>query len=271
MRTFSKIRGDIYSHNFQCYGNLINFKSPYTLVKAIYYIETASLFLFLTQSIIRSPNFITVLYAITGVVGAFLLNSEQNTFFYLGIFMVFTKGTFDWADGPLARSLNKTSFFGHALDIYGAHVCDAAFRVAFVYYTLGYYPDLTFLFPVIAFILLITKFNLFSDFLYYKNNTDSTLDNGKKVRSNEFEEDLKDPKNIKGIAKWYYGYQSFLDARARSIDFLLLVLIVDTMFDYNLSKLLLTLSVLIILRAIVMYAAGVYLAFKVYKGGSTNG
>ena len=271
MEKYNKIRKTMYSVQLTRWAHLINIKSPYTLIKAVYYMETASLFLFITQKIIKSPNFITFLYALTGVMGAFLLNSSQETLFYIGIFMVFTKGTFDWADGPLARRLNKTSFLGHSLDTYGAHVIDSAFRVTFVYYTLGYYPDLMFLFPVIAFILLITKFNLFSDFLYYKNSAENPLDKGKKVRSNEFEEDLKDPKKIKGIAKWYYGYQSFLDARARSIDFLLLVLIVDTMFDYNLSKLLLTLSVLIILRAIVMYAAGVYLAFKVYKGGSANG
>jgi hypothetical protein len=270
MRNFMAIRDEIYHHNLSEDGDLINFKSPYTLIKAVYYIETASIFLFITQAFIRSPNFITMLYVIAGVVGAFLLNSEQSSLFNLGIFLVFTKGTFDWADGPLARHLNKTSFLGHSFDIYGAHVIDCAFRVTFVYYTLEYYPDLMFLFPVIAFILLITKFNLFSDFLYYKNNIDNTSDNGKKVRSNEFEEGLKDPKNIKGFTKLYYSYQSILDARARSIDFLLLILLIDNIYDYNISKLLLSLSVLIILRGIVMYAAGVYLAFKVYKG-SSNG
>ena len=270
MIKFQEIRLEMYDVQLRRWGELLNIRSPYSLIKAVYYIETASLFLFATQKIIKSPNFITFLYAITGVIGSFLLCSVENALFYTGVFMVFTKGTFDWADGPLARRLNKTSFLGHSFDTYGAHVIDSAFRVTFVYYTLGYYPDLMFLFPVIAFILLITKFNLFSDFLYYKNNTDSTLDNGKKIRSNEFEEVIKDPKKIKGIAKLYYSYQSILDARARSIDFLLLILLVDNMFDYNISKLLLSLSVLIILRGIVMYAAGVYLAFKVYKG-SANG
>jgi len=263
MRTFSKIRGDIYSHNFQCYGNLINFKSPYTLVKAIYYIETASLFLFLTQSIIRSPNFITVLYAITGVVGAFLLNSEQNTFFYLGIFMVFTKGTFDWADGPLARRLNKTSFIGGALDSYGAHVSDVAFRVAFVYYTLGYFPELMFLFPVLSFILVVTDFRLYSDSQYLKVTLDT---NKNKIRDGAYEDDVRSGNNSdNNLKKWYLRYVSFLDDRARSIDSLLLILMMDFIFDYDLSTLLLAASVFIILRAIVMYVAGVYFVFKVYK------
>jgi hypothetical protein len=47
---------------------------------------------------------------------------------------------------------------------------------------------------------------------------------------------------------------------------LLLILMMDFIFDYDLSTLLLAMSVFIILRAIVMYIAGVYFVFKVYKG-----
>ena len=117
---FFSIRSDIYKYNFSLHGGLINHKSPYLLIKSIYYFETASLFLCVTLNIIKSSRYITLLYLLTGVIGAFLLNSSHDTIFYLGVFMVFTKGTFDWADGPLARRLNKTSFLGHVLDCYGA-------------------------------------------------------------------------------------------------------------------------------------------------------
>ena len=100
MEKYNKIRKTMYSVQLTRWAHLINIKSPYTLIKAIYYMETASLFLFITQKIIKSPNFITFLYALTGVIGSFLLLSSQETMFYIGIFMVFTKGTFDWADGP---------------------------------------------------------------------------------------------------------------------------------------------------------------------------
>ena len=265
MEKYNKVRKTMYSTQLKRWSHFINIKSPYTLVKSIYYMETASLFLFLTQKIIKSPNFITFLYAITGVMGAFLLLNPQDELFYIGIFMVFTKGTFDWADGSLARRLNKTSFLGFALDEYGAYLSDAAFRVAFIYYTLGYFPELMYLFPIIAFILLITKFSLFSDYMYYKNVAYNPLEKYKKVINNEFEEVIKDSKEATGVANWYHRYASFLDARARSVDFLLLILIIDRVFDYNLSELLLILSALIVLRALVMYAAGIYSAFKVYK------
>lgn len=263
---FSLIRADIYKHNLSEFGDsFINLRSPYTLIKSIYYIETASLFLFVTQKIIKSPNFITFLYALTGVMGSFLFLSDQEMVFYTGIFMVFTKATFDWADGPLARRLNKTSFLGHALDEYGAYVSDTAFRVSFIYYTLGYFSELMYLFPIIAYILLITRFGLFSDYIYYKNKTEGQSEKDKKVRNKDLEEELKDSENIKGITKWYYRYVSFLDARARSIDSLLLILLIDRVFDYNLSELLLILSMLLVLRAVVIYIASMYSSFKVYK------
>jgi phosphatidylglycerophosphate synthase len=272
MVNFFSIRKDIYKHNLSQQGdNLINVKYPYSSIKGIYYMETASIFLFLTQKIIKSPNLITFFYILTGVVGAFFIGfSPPNFIFYLGLFMVFTKGTFDWADGALARRLNKTSFLGHALDVYGASTCDAAFRVAFVFYTINYYPKYMSLFPVIVFVLLIIKFHLFSDVLYFRNKTKNHLENNKIIRNNNFQKDLENSKKFKGIDKLYYRYVSFLDERARSIDFLILILLVDKIFVYDLSLLLLILSILIILREIVMHVAGIYLTFKTYKR-SSNG
>jgi len=255
----------MYDVQLRRWSDLINIRSPYTLIKSVYYMETATFFLFVTQKIIKSPNFVTLLYALTGVIGAFLLNSPQEVLFYIGLFMVFTKGTFDWADGPLARRLDKTSFLGYAFDEYGAYVSDAAFRLAFIYYTLQYFPELMYLFPIIAFTLLITKFSFFVDYLYFKKIIDNPLENNDKSRNKEFEKAVKDPKEAPFLVKWYHRYVSFLDARARSIDFLLLILIIDSSYDDDLSELLLALSLFLILRAIVMYLASIYSALKVYK------
>jgi phosphatidylglycerophosphate synthase len=266
MANFFSIRKDIYKHNLSLQGdNLINIKYPYSSIKGIYYMETASIFLFLTQKIIKSANFVTVLYILTGVFGAFLvIFSPHNFFFYLGLFMIFTKGTFDWADGALARRLNKTSFLGHALDVYGADMCDAAFQMAFIFYTISYYyPEHMLLFPLFAFVLLITKFNMFSDVLYYKSiRDDHTIKDKKK---NNFEENVRKGKKMKKITKLYNIYTSFLDARARSTDFLVLILLIDGISDVDINFLLLILSALIILRAFVRYIATAYLAFQNYK------
>lgn len=265
MANFFSIRKDIYKYNLSVQGdNLINIKYPYSSIKGIYYMETASIFLFLTQKIIKSANFVTVLYILTGVFGAFLvILSPHNCFFYLGLFMIFTKGTFDWADGALARRLNKTSFLGHALDVYGANICDAAFQMAFIFYTMNYYPEYMFLFPLFAFVLLITKFNTFSDVLYYKKIRDDLTIHDKK--KNNFEKNLRQGKKMKQITKLYDIYTSFLDARARSTDFLILILLIDGISDVDITFLLLIFSALIILRAFVRHIATTYLAFQNYS------
>ena len=70
---------------------------------------------------------------------------------------------------------------------------------------------------------------------------------------------------MKKITKLYNIYTSFLDARARSTDFLILILLINRMPDIDTNFLLLVLSSLIILRAIVEYIATTYLAFQNYR------
>ena len=268
MEKYQEIRREMYRVQLKTWDALINIKSPYTYLKAIYYMETASFFLFFTQSVIKSPNFVTFLYALTGVTGALLINIEQNSLFYLGIFMVFTKGTFDWADGPLARRLNKTSFLGHALDCYGAYICDVSFRLSFIYYVLKNNPEFMGIFPLLAFILMVPDIRLFTDVQYLKNITGVNASipiKDKNFRNSSFEHTLHDTSDRDGKLKvWYFRYTAFLDGRARSIDFLLLVLLVDGIYDVN-SLILLALSFLILIRSFIIYCAGVYFINKVYS------
>ena len=70
---------------------------------------------------------------------------------------------------------------------------------------------------------------------------------------------------MKRITKLYYIYTSFLDARARSTDFLILILLIDKISDVDITFLLLILSALTILRAIVEYVATSYLTFQNYR------
>ena len=253
----------MYNLQLKRFKNFLNIKSPYTLFKSVYYIETASLFLFITQKIIKSPNFITFLYMLVGTSGAFLINHVDINIFYIGIFMVFTKGTFDWADGPLARRLNKTSFLGHAFDVYGAHVNDTAFRIAYCYYVVHNHINYEFIFPILAFILSITKFNLFCDVQFFK---DKQLITKKKQFIKKFSKKKFSKKNSNFlIFKIYYCFISFLDARARSIDFLLLILFIDRCGYLDLSVFLILILLLIIFREVVIFSAGIYKSYYEYK------
>jgi hypothetical protein len=267
MEKYQEIRSEMYRVQLKRWADLINIRSPYTYIKSIYYMETASFFLFITQSFIRSPNFVTFLYALTGVTGALLINLNQIFLFYIGIFMVFTKGTFDWADGPLARRLNKTSFLGHALDCYGAYICDISLRVSFIYYVIKNNSELIGFFPLLAFILMAPDIRQFTDVQYLKKITrinSSEVSKGLMSRNSSFELKLHETSGRDGkLKEWYFRYTAFLDGRARSIDFLLLVLIVDSIYGVN-SSVLLLLTFLILLRSFFIYCAGVYFINKVY-------
>ncbi len=263
---YKKSRRNLYERNFRNFGHLINIKSPYTYLKSIFYMEAAILFLFLTQKIIKNPNVVTLLYVISGLAGVIMLNSTNILLQFFGLWLVFSRGVFDWADGTLAERLNRKSFIGYCMATYGNLITDTAFRASFLFYTLNYYPELSVLFPIGVFILLVTDFRLFSDFQYLKTMTGVGIKPGCTFRDNTFEKDVRN-ENISNnsLKKWYFKYIAFLDSRSRSIDSLLLILALDFSFDYDLSILLLTLSALIILRAIVMHIAGMYFSFKVYS------
>ena len=254
MISYNEIRRTMYETQFARWSDYININSPYTYIKAIYYMEFAVIFLFLTQTIITSPNFITLIYIFTGVLGAFLINSIDITWQIIGLVLIFSKGIFDWADGPLARRLGKTSFIGYSLDGYGAFLSDIAFRLAFIYYTLLQNEEYMYLFPFIAFLISIVNFKSYSDALYLKMDK---KDNTKDIEDNT---KLKDGK----LRKIFDLYMSFLDDRARSIDSLLLLILIDILYDFDLSYILLLLSFLIIIRSIVQHIGFIYLTNKTY-------
>jgi len=257
--SFLKIRNELYEVQFTRWKHLLNFRSPYSLLKAIYYIETASFFLFTTQRIIKSPNLVTFFYILSGLLGAVLIHSSDSDLFLIGLFLVFTKGTFDWADGPLARRLNKTSFIGHALDVYGAYLNDLAFRVSFIFFTIKYFPDLSFLLPIFLFIVVTGKFSQHADILF------SQKEESQSEKNNSFIQEVENPIQSKGLIKWYFIYEAFLDSRARSIDFLLLMLLLNYLFESYMPILLLVLSLLIVLRSIISHIASLYYVFNVYN------
>ena len=68
------------------------------------------------------PNQVTLVYAISGLIGGVLLSLNNDKLIIIACLIFFFKGTFDWADGLLARIKNKTSSFGHILDAWGSNV-----------------------------------------------------------------------------------------------------------------------------------------------------
>jgi len=254
MYSLTHLRNLSYDHMKVTYGDLINYKAPYSLIKAIYYIECASLLLCVTQKFITRPNFVTLLYIFTGVLGSFLLNLDSKVGVCVGIFLVFNKGVFDWWDGRLARLLNKVSNKGGILDPYGARVCDGAFRISVLYYALVNNMDWMFLYPLAVFLVLVPNVR------FYAKATTQT--HGEDVFSTVAVANFGWGENAE---KWYRNYLCFLDGRARSVDAILLLILIDVLSSYELDFMILVLALMLVIRATVEFFINLFVFLVIEK------
>ena len=81
--------------------------SPYHCLKVRFFIELSSLIVNLLQHTPIKPNFITILYVISGITGSVLVSSGEEHLIVAGVLIFFTYGIFDWMDGLLARVKKK--------------------------------------------------------------------------------------------------------------------------------------------------------------------
>ena len=74
------------------------------------------------------PNVITIIYALSAVIGGCMLGLGKP-YVYLGLLIFYFKGTLDFVDGHLARLKGKTSLLGEKLDAWAGRVGTISFYV----------------------------------------------------------------------------------------------------------------------------------------------
>ena len=85
-----------------------------------------------------SPNIVTWLSLLTGLVGAFLVATSHAV---LGVLFIFLSDLLDYSDGTVARALDKRSGWGRFLDSQFGKYINAAKWVAIVWIFLSYDHD----------------------------------------------------------------------------------------------------------------------------------
>jgi phosphatidylglycerophosphate synthase len=105
------------------------FYSPYSSLKARFFIELSALIVSFLQYTPIRPNFITLLFAASAIAGGFCLSSGSENLIILGVIIFFTYSIFDWTDGPLALVTKKTSHLGHIFDAWGGLVGSFSFLI----------------------------------------------------------------------------------------------------------------------------------------------
>jgi hypothetical protein len=210
---------------------IVNFKgSPYSYIKARYYMFFASLLVFWLQNKSIHPNTITKMYIFSGFLGAILLAIPTHETFLVSIFLIFSKGIFDWTDGHLARLKGQTSLTGHVLDIYGARIHSVTFVIALGIYQYFYFNE------NVIFLFMLFVYPFCYGTLLTKFSNQYILD-GISAKSLEENSSASDPApSVKTTYSSIYRFSVwFLDDRSRTIDFVLLVLFLEYLGGPSLS------------------------------------
>lgn len=242
--------------------NIDDFKSnPYTFLKWRFYLETSSLLLYILVKTKIKPNHISLFYAFLGILTLLFLGLpfENKIFLYIGLFIAFTKTTIDACDGYIARLKNQKSISGLVLDEYGAYINAIGFQSGLAFYLantgdgkLFYY--LAFLIPFLyaaklknfAYSVLLNQIIENKNFLNENNNLN---------KENKFSIKYFDAK----YKKIYILFNSLFDDRARSVDFIILIFILEINYNLNLLKYIL---IFIVLKHVINSIINIYVVSK---------
>tara|TARA_B100000315_G_scaffold40571_1_gene35416 strand:- start:1357 stop:2229 length:873 start_codon:yes stop_codon:yes gene_type:complete len=264
-KTIRKLRNEQYSYNINLYPYINNWKkNPYTFIKAKFYMETSAILVWLLLKTNIKPNSVTVLYGLAGILTGILLSIPNNIAIIIGLAIAFSKGILDWIDGHFARITEQTSLTGHILDIYGAHLNSLGLQsglgmyVAYRADTLLFY----YLVPLLLFfragsIIRYSKAILFEE-ISSENNVSLFQDNDSQGKN-------QDNININSLERLYSKYKNlfigFLDDRARSVDLICLIILLEIVFPINISWIF---FLLIVVKYFIIFVASIYI---IGKGG----
>ena len=237
-------------------------KLPYTYIKSKYYIETSSLIVFISQFTKITPNFLTLVCATLSVLGGLFLASNNDTLIYISLFILFSNQSFDWADGLLAVIKKKTSKLGDLLDHWGGLVGAYSYLCGFGIYL--YNKNQEELFIILSFLIILIKALDLKDYSYHLAMYQSFHEN-KKSKSNKKKISSKNKlKNIYGVSANLIMiknfFQNFLDERSRSIDFICLLILFDSLYANTIFLIILNyIYYLIFLKTFVLFSGGFYI------------
>lgn len=266
MKTYSlkSLREEQYIYHKKRFPYLFNFfKNPYSFLKAIFYMELSAIFVWMSVRVNVSPNTITVVYGLAGILTGILLALPSYYAVLSGVFIAFTKGILDWSDGHLARVTGKTSSTGALLDGYGALLNSLGFQVGIGLYLANQTAGVTFYYLLILLLFLRAGSSfIFSKAVLFQNLSDKDIiDKYKKRQKNSGSSTSSANKNILDKSKYAHYLNAFFDDRARNVDFICFVILVELHTEVNLLWLI---FILIIIKYFLIFTG---FFFMIAKGG----
>jgi len=265
MNTVKNLRKQQYDYHREIFPYLFDFiRNPYTFLKARLYMEASAILVWLLLKTNIKPNTVTVIYGLAGIATGILLSIPNDYTILIALGIAFTKGILDWSDGHLARITGQTSLTGHILDSYGAHLNSLGFQIGLGLY-IAARTDLIFFYYLVPALLLFrtsilfiyTKYTLFKEIAdiniisnYKKKNWDSARN---KIQRGSLESLHKN--------RYAHYLNVFLDDRARFVDFICLIILLEMVFPINVSWII---FLLIVVKYFIIFSGSFYI---VAKGG----
>ena len=229
--TYKELYDQQFTFNSKQSPYIINFwHNPYSFLKARYYMGLASGIVYFLQGSSVTPNQITKLYMLWGVLAGLLIAIGTSHTLSVGIFMVFSKGVLDWTDGHIARLKNKTSLTGHILDVYGARVNSLMFVTCLGFYQYTLHDEDT-LFLILA-IIYPLAFSMQLHRFAYKYLYEELSNKGLTVETTP--DGTRKERTIRN-SRYAKFLINFLDDRSRTTDFVCLLIVLEQMTVYKLS------------------------------------
>ena len=236
------------------------YNSPYSALKSRFYIEVSSIIVFILQNTKITPNFLTLTYAFLGAIGGIFLASNNEDLIFLSLIIFFSKNTLDWADGLLARITKKTSELGALLDNWGAQIGTFSFLCGFGINL--YHKNGEEYFAVLAIIIILIKSLDLKKFAY-ENTMYQIFNSKKKVIIKNIRNTIKRNKDKYGLTNNFNFLKNFiihsLDERSRLIDFICLLIFIDTF--YMSLELLNYIYYLIFIRYFILFCGSFYITY----------
>jgi hypothetical protein len=173
----------------------------------------------------------------------------------VAVIIFFNKGILDWSDGHLARIKFKTTLTGHILDEYGAFINSIGLTVGLGFYAM-HQSNLFFLMYLIPIAPLLygAKFVSFGKIIMF-NNLNHLLKEKQLKKNREKINNSKKNNYSDSYPSIFSRLSNILDDRARSTDFILLIVLLDSYLNtYNSIYIFL----LLLLKLFFMYSLSLF-------------
>ena len=240
------------------------FSAPYTFFKAGLYIELSSVLAFIIQNTPITPNLITIMYALLGIIGGFFLGTGNENLIIIGIFIIFFNGVLDWTDGLIARLKKSVSPLGSLLDEWAGLIVSYSFIIGFGLYLFNKTGQINFI-SLLILIIFVRALDLKNYF--YQNTTYKLykfeINKIQLKRKYLSKNNLKKYRVSKLVNFLKEILQKTFDDRSRSIDLICALILLDIF--YKDIVLLEYIYIFIALKYIILFLGGFYLIyFKKY-------